>query len=90
MSRTKDERITMRVSQHQKEVLMRAATVRKTSVTNFLLEHGYQAAQEVLAEEPVYLLGNKAWDKFCEALDKPARRLPALRKLLTESSVLDG
>lgn len=30
------------------------------------------------------------WQRFCDALDAPPKEIPALRKLLTEKSVLDG
>jgi predicted DNA-binding antitoxin AbrB/MazE fold protein len=41
--------------------------------------------------EPVlFVLPPDRWQMFCDALDAPARQIPALRKLLTDASVLDG
>ena len=37
-----------------------------------------------------FVLPPDRWQAFCDALDAPPREIPALRKLLTEASVLDG
>jgi predicted DNA-binding antitoxin AbrB/MazE fold protein len=42
------------------------------------------------AEQVLFILPPDRWQAFCDALDAPAREIPALRKLLTEASVLDG
>jgi predicted DNA-binding antitoxin AbrB/MazE fold protein len=42
------------------------------------------------AEQVLFVLPPDRWQAFCDALDAPARDIPALRKLLTEASVLDG
>jgi uncharacterized protein (DUF1778 family) len=36
-----------------------------------------------------FILSEKQWKAFNDALDRPARVLPRLRKLLTEPSVLE-
>ena len=41
-------------------------------------------------QEALFVLPPDRWQAFCDALDAPAREIPALRKLLTEASVLDG
>jgi predicted DNA-binding antitoxin AbrB/MazE fold protein len=41
-------------------------------------------------EQVLFVLPPDRWQMFCDALDAPAREIPALRKLLTEASVLDG
>jgi len=78
------------VTPHQKQVLMRAAQAARTSLTHFMVEKAYQAAQEVLADQTVFLLPDEQWEAFCKALDRPPRDLPALRKLLSEPTVLDA
>ncbi len=42
------------------------------------------------AEQVLFVLPPDRWQAFCDALDAPVREIPALRKLLTEASVLDG
>jgi predicted DNA-binding antitoxin AbrB/MazE fold protein len=41
-------------------------------------------------ESVSFVLPPERWQAFCDALDAPARDLPALRKLLTEASRFDG
>jgi hypothetical protein len=41
-----------------------------------------------LADQVHYTLPPPRWEAFCRALDAPPRELPALRRLLTERSVL--
>ena len=42
------------------------------------------------AKQVLFVLPPDRWQAFCNALDAPPREIPALRKLLTEASVLDG
>jgi predicted DNA-binding antitoxin AbrB/MazE fold protein len=42
------------------------------------------------SEQVRFVLPPDRWQAFCDALDAAPREIPALRKLLTEASVLDG
>ena len=42
------------------------------------------------ADQVLFVLPADRWQAFCDVLDAPPREIPALRKLLTEASVLDG
>jgi uncharacterized protein (DUF1778 family) len=46
--------------------------------------------QQVLAEQIDVVLSPTEWETFCKALAAPPRKIPALRKLLTEAGVFDG
>ncbi len=85
----KEERIYLRISSDQKEVLERAAQAKHTSLTNFVLENSYGAAQKILTEQTHFYLTEEEWQTFCNALDAPPKEIPALRKLLTRPSILD-
>jgi uncharacterized protein (DUF1778 family) len=85
----KQAKVQLRLSPEQKEMIARAARLRQTTLSNFLLENGYSAAQQVLAEQVHFALPPGRWQAFCAALDAPPRDIPALRKLLTEASVFD-
>jgi uncharacterized protein (DUF1778 family) len=89
-STLKATKIQLRLRPSQKAVLARAAELRQTSLSNFVLEHAYEAAQEVLAEQVDIVMPPAAWEAFCRALDAPPRPIPALKKLLTEASIFDG
>jgi uncharacterized protein (DUF1778 family) len=89
-STLKTTTVQLRLRPGQKAILARAAELRRTSLSNFMLEHAYEAAQQVIAEQVDILLPPAEWDAFCKALDAPPRPIPALTKLLTEASVFDG
>jgi uncharacterized protein (DUF1778 family) len=55
-----------------------------------MLEHAYEAAQQVLAEQVDIVVPLAEWKAFCKALDAPPRSIPALKKLLTQKSVFEG
>jgi uncharacterized protein (DUF1778 family) len=55
-----------------------------------MIEHAFNAAQQVLADQANFYLSPKKWAEFCAALDAPPKELPRLRKLLTEPSLFDG
>src|SRR2546425_12519485 len=89
-SSLKATKVQLRLRPDQKAVLARAAALRQTSLSNFMLEHAYEAAQQVLAEQVDIVMPAAEWEAFCKALDAPPRTIPALRKLLTEASIFDG
>ncbi|MFY9221949.1 MAG: DUF1778 domain-containing protein [Blastocatellia bacterium] len=82
-------RLNLRVTSHQKEVIAKAAELKQTTMSDFIMEKAYQAASEILAEQTHFELPTDKWEEFCAALDAPPREIPALRKLLTQPSVLD-
>jgi uncharacterized protein (DUF1778 family) len=48
-----------------------------------------ERAERTLADVTHFELSPKQWHAFTAALDRPARTLPRLRRLLQEPSVLD-
>ena len=86
----KATKVQLRLRPAQKAVIVRAAQLRHTSLSKFMLEHAYEAAQQVLAEQVDIVMPPAEWEAFCKALDAPPRQFPALKRLLTEASVFDG
>ena len=87
---SKATKVQLRLRPAQKAALAKAAALRHTSLSNFMLEHACEAAQQVLAEQTDIVLSPADWRAFAKALDAPPRHVPALKKLLTEPSVFDG
>jgi uncharacterized protein (DUF1778 family) len=85
----RDTKVQLRMRPLQKDVIARAANLKQTTMTNFMVEHAFQAAQQILADQVYFYLSPEKWDEFCAALDAPPKELPALRKLLTEPGVFD-
>jgi uncharacterized protein (DUF1778 family) len=86
----KTTKVQFRLRPDQKAVLARAAGLRHISLSQFMLEHAYEAAQQILAEQVDIIMPPAEWEAFCKALDAPPREIPILKKLLTEASVFDG
>ena len=85
----KSNKVQLRLRAEQKAVLERAARLRQTSLSQFMLEHACAAAHHVLAENVDIVLSKPDWEAFREALDAPPRSIPAVKKLLTQPSVFD-
>ena len=88
-STSKPTRLNIRVSEHEKDVLTRAARALNTSVSSFVLQRAYADAQTVLAEQSQIRLPEKKWREFCRALDAPPKTIPALQELLTQPGMFD-
>jgi uncharacterized protein (DUF1778 family) len=88
--RLKGTKIQIRLRPSQKTVLARAAELRQMSLSQFMLEYAFEAAQQILAEQVDIVLSAKDWDAFLKALDAPPRPIPALVQLFRESSTFHG
>ena len=85
----KTERIDVRASTPVKLLLQEAARASHKNMSEFLLEAGVIAANQTLADRRQFLLDDKKWQAFQEALDRPVQNKPRLKKLLNEPGVLD-
>jgi uncharacterized protein (DUF1778 family) len=86
---SKDRRINMRATAVQESLIRAAADKRGLSMTDFVLESACTRAEETIADQVHFVLSDKQWKAFNEALERPARVRPRLRKLLTEPSILE-
>jgi uncharacterized protein (DUF1778 family) len=85
----KENRIHLRASEHDVSNISRAAAFAGVSVSTFILESASERAERTLADQRHFVLSDKAWQAFTEALDQPAQHLPRLEKLLREPSILE-
>ncbi|MFA5889936.1 MAG: DUF1778 domain-containing protein [Actinomycetota bacterium] len=88
----KDQRLSLRISRRQREVIAQAAEVAETDVSAFVLDAALVSAQKVLADRRFFSISGEAWDRFVEILDRPVTPLsskPRLEDLLTKPSVLE-
>jgi len=85
----KSERIDIRTTTAAKETLQRAAAIANKNVSEFLLDAGIAAATEALADRRLFALDDKKWRAFQDALDRPVRSLPRLKRLLSKPGVLE-
>ena len=58
-------------------------------MTEFVVQSACAFAELELAEQKEFMLPPAQWQAFLAALDKPTETSPALRRLLTEPSVIE-
>ncbi|OGT65049.1 MAG: hypothetical protein A3J38_09875 [Gammaproteobacteria bacterium RIFCSPHIGHO2_12_FULL_45_9] len=86
----KETRISMRVDPERKALIVRAARLRHTTVSNFILENAYSVAREIIADETQITMTKEQFAHMCHVLDNPpAANLQKMRKLLNTKTVLD-
>lgn len=76
----KQERLEARITPAQKRLIARAACLRGTSVTDFLVASAQQAAVEAIKESELLILSGEARDVFVNAILNPPAPNRALRK----------
>jgi uncharacterized protein (DUF1778 family) len=87
----KETRLSIRVDPERKAVIARAAKQNGDTISDFVLENAYQMATVLLGDEGTISLSKKQVAHIFEVLDHPpAESVAAVRKLLTERSILDG
>ena len=75
----KAQRLEARVTRDQKRLIERAAELRGTTVTEFLVVSAQQAAAETIRNHETLVLRDAARDVFINALLNPPRPNEALR-----------
>lgn len=85
-----ETRLSVRIRPAQKALIARAAQLRQTTLTEFILENALSAASQVVGDERHFEMAPEQFRRFCRALDAPpAKNLKAMQRLLNEPSVLD-
>ena len=85
----KSQRINFRISEAQERLLRKGAEHKRQSITDFIVDSACIVAESELALQSEFKLPRPQWNTFLAALDKPATVNPALRRLLTEPSVIE-
>jgi uncharacterized protein (DUF1778 family) len=88
--KTRNERLNIRTTRERKELISRAAVKENKNISDFVLDSALSAAEAIVVDDANFSLDANSWTRFMSALDAPPRKIPALRKLLTEPSVFDA
>ncbi|HEY9785368.1 MAG TPA: DUF1778 domain-containing protein [Candidatus Obscuribacterales bacterium] len=83
----KEIRLNLRATPEQRELIEKAAAIKRTSLTSFILDVACEAAEELLIQQRHFELSPEKWEAFCAALDAPPREIPALKRLFDKPSV---
>jgi len=78
----RDDRISLRVTSDQHQLLEEAAQVTGKTLSAFVLDIACAEAHRALADRRIFLLDDEKWALFNEILDRPVTDNPALRELL--------
>jgi uncharacterized protein (DUF1778 family) len=76
-------RINLRATQRQEKLIRTGAEAHGVSLTDFILESACLQAEHALADKQEFVASPKQWQLFLGALDRPARVIPELARLLS-------
>ncbi len=79
----------MRVADDVDGIVRLAAQQADQPLTDFVVQAARVVAEDALADRRVFRLDEREWDDFVEVLDRPARPISELARLLTSPSVFD-
>jgi uncharacterized protein (DUF1778 family) len=80
-------RLGLRTTPAQAAIIQRAAEVKGKSVSEFVLSSACEKAELTLLDQRFFSVSEESWREFQNALERPARVKPGLRRLLTEPGV---
>lgn len=80
-------RLGLRTTPEQETVLRRAAAVAHKSLTDFILDAAYQAAEQTLLDQRLFIVSGNQYQALLEMLDRPESDNPGLADLLSRRPV---
>lgn len=86
----KDELIQIRASAATKEILVRAASLRGQSLSEFMLESARARAEETILDQRLFVLQPDAYERFIGMLDVPDKPDDALRAKLRRKPIWEA
>ena len=78
----KENRLNIRCDNHTRQLLDKAASYARVSISEFVLSHALASAQQVVQEHEAVTLKPKDFEAFMAALDAPAKPNAALKRAL--------
>ena len=80
---TRSARLGLRATPQQETVLRRAAEVSNKSMTDFILDSAYRAAEQTLLDQRLFLLTSSQSQTLLSLLDRPEQDNPGLKDLFS-------
>ncbi len=80
----KVERLDLRLTPEDDELIRRAARAAGMSVSAFVVSRARAAAEEILTDRVHLFIDPDAWEELHRRLSEPPRHKPRLAKLLAE------
>lgn len=82
----RDQRINVRATERQEQLLRRAAEATDRSMTDFILEAASVEAERILADRRWFVADEEQWAEFNRLLDAPLPSTAKLEKLANRPS----
>jgi len=82
----KSERLNIRATREEKELVEQAARLTHVSASRFVLQAALHSAEDVLIDQNRFVLPPERWRAFVDMLDRPARAIPALTEAASKPS----
>jgi uncharacterized protein (DUF1778 family) len=86
---TKTARLGLRATPEQERLLRRAAEVSRKSLTEFILDSAFRAAEETLLDQRLFLVDNERYQRLMEILDQSPAENSGLRDLFAKKASWD-
>ncbi len=83
---TRSARLGLRATPQQESVLRRAAEASNKSLTDFVLDSAYQAAEQTLLDQRLFAISEAQSVTLLELLDRPAQDNPGLKDLFSRQA----
>lgn len=77
----RSSRLGLRATPEQETVLRRAAEVDHKSLTDFILDAAYQAAEQTLLDQRLFMVSGSQYQALLQMLDRPETDNPGLEDL---------
>ena len=78
---TRSSRLGLRATPEQEAILRRAASVAHKSLTDFILDASFQAAEQTLLDQRLFMVSGAEHRAFLALLDRPESDNPGLADL---------
>jgi uncharacterized protein (DUF1778 family) len=85
----RDRRLQLRATAREETLIKVAAEQQGVNVTDFIMGAAREKAEETPADQTRFVLNEKQWQQFMDALDRPPQKKPRLKKLFSESHVAE-
>jgi uncharacterized protein (DUF1778 family) len=85
-STIKTERLNIRTTQEEKQLVEEAARLTHVSASQFVLRAALHSAEDVLVDQNRFVLPPERMRAFVDLLDRPARAIPALTEAASKPS----
>ena len=82
----KSQRLNVRVTERQEQLIRRAAEATDRTVTDFMLESASVEAERILADRRWFVASDAQWDEFNRLLDSPLSSTNNLARLMQRES----